>query len=67
MFIAWIDFVRGFDVACVFHFVACVMLIMFCWMCLLVFSVKLFMGIHFMALHGSVFLNWFYGWRLEKC
>ena len=56
MFIAWIDFMWEFDVACVLHFVACVMLVMFCWLCLLVFSVcQAVHGLSFMALHGSVF------------
>ena len=57
----------GVDVACVYHFVACVRLVMFCWLCLLVLSVcQAVHGFHVMALYGS-FFDLFYGWRLETC
>ena len=44
------------DAACVFHVVACAMLVMFCWLCLLVFSVcQCVHGFQCMALCRLVF------------
>ena len=54
MFIAWIDFMWEFDVACVLHFVACVMLVMFCWLCLLVLSVS--QAVHGFSFYGLAWL-----------